>query len=76
MNMISSTVVMLNRLDEMGASLLVNYSLSLNAKGPEYFDGYDAAYIEKNLNQIVGKCAKIIEFIEKYQKSGNFRAHP
>ena len=68
--------VMLNRLDEMGASFVGRLFADLNAKGSNYFDGYDAAYIEKNMNQIVGKCAKIIEFIEKYQKSGNFRAHP
>ncbi|MBK37919.1 MAG: hypothetical protein CMB45_02900 [Euryarchaeota archaeon] len=68
--------LMLNRLDDMGASFVGRLFSDLNAKGPNYFDGYDTAYIEKNMNQIVGKCAKIIEFIEKYQKNGNFRAHP
>lgn len=68
--------VMLNRLDELGASVVGKLFSSLNLKSPEYFDGYDSDYIEDNLNLIVRNCAKIIEFIEKYQKSGNFRAHP
>ena len=68
--------LMLNRLDEMGSSFVGRLFADLNAKGPNYFEGYDASYIEKNMNQIVGKCAKIIDFIEKYQKNGNFRAHP
>ena len=68
--------VMLNRLDEMGAAFVGRLFSDLNAKGSDYFEGYDTSYIEKNMNQIVSKCAKIIDFIEKYQKSGNFRAHP
>ena len=67
---------MLNRLDEMGASVVGKLFAGLNMKEPHYFDGYSPAYIEKNLNKIVARCAKIIEFIEKYQKSGNFRPHP
>lgn len=68
--------VMLSRLDEMGASFVGRLFSDLNAKGPDYFEGYDASYIEQNMTGIVGKCAKIIDFIEKYQKSGNFRPHP
>ena len=68
--------VMLNRLDEMGAAFVGRLFSDLNDKGPDYFEGYESSYIEENMNRIVTKCAKIIEFIEKYQKSGNFRAHP
>ena len=68
--------VMLNRLDEMGAAFVGRLFSDLNDKGPDYFEGYESQYIEANMNRIVTKCAKIIEFIEKYQKSGNFRAHP
>jgi len=60
----------------MGAAFVGRLFSDLNAKGSDYFEGYDSSYIEKNMNQIVSKCAKIIDFIEKYQKSGNFRAHP
>jgi len=67
---------MLNRLDEMGASVVGKLFAGLNMKEPHYFDGYSPVYIEKNLNKIVGRCAKIIEFIEKYQKNGNFRPQP
>ncbi|MBU88872.1 MAG: hypothetical protein CMA57_00525 [Euryarchaeota archaeon] len=67
---------MLNRLDELGASFVGKIFADLNLKDPNYFDGYSSSYIEKNMNQIVSKCAKIIDFIEKYQKSGNFRPHP
>ncbi len=67
---------MLNRLDEMGASVVGKLFAGMNMKDPKYFDGYDSDYIEKNLNQIVARCAKIIDFIEKYQKNGNFRPHP
>ena len=44
-------------------------------KHPQYFDGHDSSYIEKNLNEIVARCAKIIDFIEKYQK-GEFPPSP
>lgn len=67
---------MLNRLDELGASFVGKIFADLNLKDPNYFDGYSSSYIEKNMNEIVSRCAKIIDFIEKYQKSGNFRAHP
>jgi len=67
---------MLNRLDDLGASVVGKLFAGLNMKHPQYFDGHDSAYIEKNLNQIVARCAKIIDFIEKYQKRGNFRPHP
>lgn len=67
---------MLNRLDELGASMVGKLFAGLNMKDPQYFDGYDSSYIEKNLNEIVARCAKIIDFIEKYQKRGNFRPHP
>lgn len=67
---------MLNRLDELGASVVGKLFANMNMKEPKYFDGYDSSYIEKNLTQIVARCAKIIEFIEKYQKNGNFRPQP
>lgn len=67
---------MLSRLDDLGASVVGKLFAGINMKDPKYFDGYDSGYIEENMNQIVSRCAKIIEFIEKYQKSGNFRAHP
>tara|TARA_B100001093_G_scaffold317834_1_gene303223 strand:- start:33 stop:704 length:672 start_codon:yes stop_codon:yes gene_type:complete len=67
---------MLNRLDELGASFVGKIFADLNLKDPNYFDGYSSSYIEKNMNEIVSRCAKIIDFIEKYQKSGNFRPHP
>ena len=66
----------LNRLDELGASFVGRLFANLNLKETEYFEGYSSSYIEKNMNEIVSRCAKIIDFIEKYQKSGNFRPHP
>ena len=69
-------VTMLNRLDELGASVVGKIFADMNMKDPQYFDGYKPSYIEKNLNQIVARCAKIIDFIEKYQNNGNFRPHP
>jgi hypothetical protein len=67
---------MLNRLDDLGASFVGKLFADLNQKNDMYFEPYDTKHIEANMTQIVGKCAKIIDFIEKYQKSGNFRAHP
>ena len=67
---------LLTRLDELGASVVGKLFAGLNMKDPKYFDGYDSDYIEENLNQIVARCAKIIEFIEKYEKNGNFRPQP
>ena len=66
----------LNRLDELGASFVGRLFADLNLKETEYFEGYSSSYIEKNMNEIVSRCAKIIDFIEKYQKNGNFRPHP
>ena len=67
---------MLSRLDDLGASVVGKLFAGMNMKDPKYFDGYDSTYIEKKMNQIVSRCARIVEFIEKYQKTGNFRAHP
>jgi hypothetical protein len=67
---------MLTRLDKLGASFVGGLFADLNLKDPNYFDAYESSYIEKNMNEIVSRCAKIIEFIEKYQKRGNFRPHP
>jgi len=66
----------LNKLDRVGAGEIGRVFLDLNEMPENYFDGYDDKYFEENMNQIVTRCAKIIDFIEKYQKSGNFRPHP
>jgi hypothetical protein len=68
--------VMMHRLDSMGASMVGRLFSSLNLKDPKYFDAYSPEYIEENINQIVTRCAKIIEFIDKFEKSGDFRLHP
>ena len=67
---------MLKRLEGMQAPYVGRLFAGLNMKSPRYFDGYDSKYIEDNLNEIVRKCAKIIDFIHKYEKNGNFRPHP
>jgi hypothetical protein len=67
---------MLGRLDDLGASFIGKLFADLNQKNDLYFEAHESKHIEANMTQIVQKCAKIIDFIEKYQKSGNFRAHP
>ena len=66
----------LNKLDRVGAGELGRIFLDLNEMPDDYFEGYNNAYFDKNMNKIVSRCAKIIDFIEKYQENGNFRPHP
>ncbi len=66
----------LNKLDRVGAGEIARVFLDLHEMPEHYFDGYDEEYFDKNMNKIVSRCAKIIDFIEKYQENGNFRPHP
>ena len=66
----------LSKLDGLGAGEIARVFIDLHEMPENYFDGYEEEYLEENLTQIVARCAKIIDFIEKYQENGNFRAHP
>lgn len=66
----------LNKLDRVGAGEIARVFLDLHEMPDDYFEGYDEDYFQQNMNQIVTRCAKIIDFIEKYQENGNFRPHP
>lgn len=66
----------LNKLDRVGAGEIARVFLDLHEMPDDYFEGYDTDYFDKNMNKIVARCAKIIDFIEKYQENGNFRPHP
>ena len=66
----------LNKLDRVGAGEIARVFLDLHDMPDDYFEGYDSDYFANNMNQIVTRCAKIIDFIEKYQEKGNFRPHP
>jgi hypothetical protein len=66
---------MLHRLDAAGASMVGRLFANLNFKDPAYFDSYSPEYIEENINQIVAQCAKIIDFIDKYEKNGDSPLH-
>mgnify|MGYP005630763203 FL=1 len=67
---------MLHRLDGAGASMVGRLFANLNFKDPAYFDSYSPEYIEENINQIVAQCAKIIDFIDKYERSDDSPLHP
>lgn len=67
---------MVHKMDDYGAEFVGRLFAGLNDKPREYFDGYDSEYIEDNINQIVSRCAQIIDFIETYEKNGDFRLHP
>lgn len=66
----------LNKLDKVGAGEIARVFIDLHDIRENFFEGYDKEYFEENMTKIVTRCAKIIDFIEKYQENGNFRPHP
>jgi len=67
---------MVHKMDDYGAEFVGRLFAGLNDKPKNYFDAYDDEYIENNINQIVSHCAQIIDFIDKYEKTGDFTLHP
>ena len=67
---------MVHKMDDYGAEFVGRLFAGMNGKPKNYFDPYDDEYIEQNINEIVSQCAQIIDFIETYEKNGDFTLHP